>query len=83
MQQYHFTIQSRCIYLISSNNVFAPVADTEICNIRRCECQIFRKLISCKQMTIDQKINRIGNTCCKEGPVIALHSVILPVTLRK
>ena len=60
-----------------------PVADPDIRNIRRCECQIFRELFAYKKMTIDKKINRIGKTYCNDSPVMAPQSVILLVTLRK
>ena len=59
------------------------VADPDIRNIRRCECQIFRKLFAYKKMTIDKKSNRIGKTYCNDSPVMAPQSVILLVTLRK
>ena len=64
-------------------HLFYSVADPDIRNIRRCECQIFRKLFSYKKMTIDKKINRIGKTYCNDSPIMAPQSVILLVTLRK
>ena len=74
------------MYCLSKNGIvyrLKSVADPDIRNIRRCECQIFRKLFSYKKMTIDKKINRTGKTYCNDSPIMAPQSVILLVTLRK